>query len=151
MAVDPVPTGYHSVTPYLIVDNAAAAIDFYREAFGAVEVFRLTMGDKIGHAEIRIGDCPVMLADEFPDMDYLGPNRRGGTSVQLMIYLADVELACERAIRAGATEHRPVQDHFYGDRSGTVIDPFGHQWTLSTHVEDVTPDEMQRRMATEPA
>jgi PhnB protein len=151
MAAEPIPSGYHSVTPYLIVDNASAAIDFYREAFGAVELFRLTMADKIGHAEIKIGDSPVMLADEFADMGYLGPSRRGGTSVQLMIYLADVDLAYERAVRAGATEHRPIEDHFYGDRSGTVIDPFGHQWTLSTHVEDVSPEEMQRRMAVEPA
>jgi PhnB protein len=125
-------------------------MDFYREAFGATELFRLTMGDKIGHAEIKIGDSPVMLADEFPDMGFLGPNRRGGTSVQLMIYLADVDLAFERALRAGATELRPVQDQFFGDRSGTVVDPFGHQWTLSMHVEDVSPEEMQRRM-TEPA
>ena len=151
MPVKPIPTGFHSVTPHLVVNNAAAAIDFYREAFGAVELFRLTMGDKIGHAEIKIGDSPVRLADEFADMGYLGPNRRGGTSVQLMIYLADADLAYERAIRAGATERRPVEDHFFGDRSGTVIDPFGHEWTLSTHVEDVSPAEMQRRMTVEPA
>jgi PhnB protein len=146
MAVSPVPSGYHSVTPYLVVDDAAAAIDFYREAFGATEVMRMPMGNRIGHAEIKIGDSHVMLADEFPDQGHLGPRKRGGTSVSLMLYLADVDGAFERAIRAGATEERPVQDQFYGDRSGTLTDPFGHQWTLATHVEDVDPAEMQRRM-----
>jgi PhnB protein len=147
MSVKPIPEGYHSVTPYLIVDGAADAIDFYARAFGAKEVLRMPMGDRIGHAEIRIGDSHVMLADEFPDMGHLGPKSRGGPTASLMIYLPDVDAAFTRAIAAGATEDRAVQDQFYGDRSGTLTDPFGHQWTLSTHVEDVSPEEMERRMA----
>jgi PhnB protein len=147
MSVKPIPEGYHSVTPYLIVDGAADAIDFYARAFGAEEVLRMPMGDRIGHAEIRIGDSHVMLADEFPDMGHLGPKSRGGPTASLMIYLPDVDAAFARAIAAGATEARAVQDQFYGDRSGTLTDPFGHQWTLSTHVEDVSPEEMERRMA----
>jgi PhnB protein len=146
MSVKAIPEGYHSVTPYLIVDGAAEALDFYARAFGAVEVMRMPMGDRIGHAEIRIGDSHVMLADEWPDMGHLGPKTRGGPTASLMIYLDDVDSAFSRAIEAGATETRPVQDQFYGDRSGTLTDPFGHQWTLATHVEDVSPDEMHRRM-----
>ena len=149
-----IPEGYHSVTPYLIVDDAEGALDFYAKAFGAEEVMRMPMGDRIGHAEIKIGDSHLMLADEFPDQGHLGPKSRGGTSVSLMVYLADVDGAFERALRAGAREARPVQDQFYGDRSGTLFDPFGHQWTLATHVEDVEPAEMKRRMeamASEPA
>ncbi len=147
MSVKPIPEGYHSVTPYLVVDDAEAALDFYKRAFGATEVLRLPMGDRIGHAEIRIGDSHVMLADEFPEMDKLGPKSRGGATASLMIYLEDVDTAFSRAIAAGATQERPVEDQFYGDRSGTIVDPFGHSWTLSTHVEDVPEDEIQRRMA----
>jgi PhnB protein len=147
MSVNPIPEGYHSVTPYLIVDGAADAIAFYERAFGATEVLRMEMGDRIGHAEVKIGDSHVMLADEFPDMGHLGPKSRGGPTASLMIYLPDVDAAFARALAAGATEARAVQDQFYGDRSGTLTDPFGHQWTLSTHVEDVPPEEMERRMA----
>jgi PhnB protein len=157
MTVKAVPEGYHSVTPYLIVDNGNAALDFYKRAFGATEVVRLPMGDKIAHAEVRIGDSIVMLSDEWPDMGKLSPKSRGGATAGLMIYLPDVDAAFARAISEGATEERPVENQFYGDRSGTVVDPFGHSWTLSTHVEDVSEEEMQRRMAafsegaTEPA
>ena len=146
MSVKPIPEGYHSVTPYIVVDDAAAALDFYKRAFGAEEVLRMPMGDRIGHAEIRIGDSFVMLADEFPEWGRLGPKARGGTTVSLMIYLEDVDAAFARAIAAGGKEERPVQDQFYGDRSGSLYDPFGHSWTLSTHIEDVPEDEMQRRM-----
>ena len=146
MAAMAIPEGYHSVTPYLIVDGAEEAIRFYERAFGATEMLRLPMGGKIGHAEVRIGDSIVMLSDEWPDYGKLGPASRGGATSSLMIYLEDVDAAFERAIAAGATLERPVEDQFYGDRSGTVTDPFGHSWTLSTHVEDVAEDEMQRRM-----
>ena len=146
MSVNPIPSGYHSVTPYLIVDDAAAAIDFYREAFGAAEVLRLRMGGKIGHAEIKIGDSHVMLSDEWPDMDMAGPAKRGGTSVSLTLYVTDVDLAFARALRAGARQERAVEDQFYGDRTGTLLDPFGHRWSLATHIEEVAPEEMQRRL-----
>ncbi|MEM8917850.1 MAG: VOC family protein [Pseudomonadota bacterium] len=139
--------GYHSVTPYLIVDDAAAAIEFYKAAFDAQEVMRMPMGDKIGHADLLIGDSHVMLADEFPDMDKLGPNKRGGATCSLMIYVEDSDAAFDQAVAAGATAIRPVEDQFYGDRSGWVKDPFGHEWTLSTHIEDVSPEELNRRMA----
>jgi len=140
------PEGYHSVTPYLTVDDARAALDFYARAFGATEIMRMEMGDKIGHAEIRIGDSVVMLSDEWPDMDKLSPKSRGGSTAGLMVYLPDVDAAFARAIEAGATEERAVEDQFYGDRSGSVRDPFGHSWMLATHVEDVPEDEMKRRM-----
>ncbi len=139
--------GYHSVTAYLTVDDAAAAIDFYKTAFGAEEVMRMPMGDKIGHADILIGDSHIMLSDEFPDMDKLGPKARGGATSSLMIYVENADAAFDKAIAAGATAVRPVEDQFYGDRSGWVKDPFGHEWTLSTHIEDVSPDEMNKRMA----
>ncbi|MBA2466386.1 MAG: VOC family protein [Sphingomonas sp.] len=145
--VSPVPEGYHSVTPYIVVDGAARAIDFYRDAFGAEEVLRLSAGpDKLAHAEIRIGDSIIMLTDEWPDMNMLGPNARGGASGLLMIYVDDADAAFAQAVGAGATIDRPVVDQFYGDRSGSVIDPFGHRWTLATHVEDVAPEEMEQRM-----
>lgn len=145
-AVKHVPDGYHTVTAYLIVNQAAKAIDFYREAFGAIELFRLPMGDKLGHAEIKIGDTHLMLADEFPEMGALGPAARGGATASFMIYVEDADAAFARAIQAGAKEERPVTDQFWGDRMGSVIDPFGHKWSLATHVEDVPPDEMERRM-----
>jgi len=144
--VRPIPEGYHSVTPYLIVDDASAAIDFYKRAFGAAELFRLPMGDKIGHAEIKVGDSHVMLADEFPDMGHLGPKSRGGTTVSLLLYVDDVDSAFGKAVSAGAKEERPVTDQFWGDRMGTLSDPFGHQWSLATHTEDVPPQEMETRM-----
>ena len=146
MAVSHIPEGYHSVTPYLIVDGAAEAIRFYGEAFGAVEVLRMPMGEnKLAHAEVKIGDSHVMLADEFPDMGHLGPHKRGGPTASLMIYLPDVDAAYAKAIAAGAKKERAPADQFWGDRMGTLLDPFGHRWTLATHFEDVAPDEMQRR------
>ena len=147
MAVNAIPEGYHSVTPYLVVDGATAAIDWYKTALGAQEIMRMPMGDRIGHAEIRIGDSVVMLSDEWPDMNLLGPKARGGVTASLMIYVPDVDAAFARAIQSGAIEERAVADQFYGDRSGTLIDPFGHRWMISTHIEDVTPEAMQDRMA----
>jgi PhnB protein len=148
MAVNHIPEGYHSVTPYLVVDGADAAIRFYGEAFGAAEELRMPMGEsgKLAHAEVKIGDSHVMLADEFPDMGFLGPLKRGGATASLMIYVPDVDAAYAKAIGAGAKEERPPADQFWGDRMGTLIDPFGHRWTLATHVEDVAEDEMRRRM-----
>lgn len=145
-AVNPIPDGYHTVTAYLAVDNAAKAIDFYREAFGAIELFRLPMGDMIGHAEVVIGDTHIMLSDEFAEMNILGPNARGGPTAAFMIYVEDADAAFAKAIKAGAKQDRAVEDQFWGDRMGSVFDPFGHKWSLATHVEDVPPDEMQRRM-----
>lgn len=146
MPVSPIPEGYHTVTPYLILKDAAAAIEFYKKALGAVELFRMEApGGKIGHAEIRIGDSPVMLADEYPDMGYKGPESLGGTSVSLMVYVADVDKIYAQAIAAGGKELRPLQNQFYGDRSGTLSDPFGHMWTISSHVEDVSEEEMAKR------
>lgn len=145
-AVAPIPAGYHSLTPYLIVDDATAAIAFYREAFGADELMRLPMGEKIGHAEIRIGDSIVMLSDEWPEMGMLAPSHRGGATSSCLIYLDDVDAAFERAVAAGATAERAVQTEFWGDRMGSVLDQFGHRWSLATHVEDVPEDELQQRM-----
>ncbi len=143
----PIPEGYHSVTPYLVVDDAAEAIEFYTRAFGAQEKFRLPMGEnRIGHAEIKIGDSFVMLADEFPDLGHLGPKARGGTTVSLLIYVPDVDAAFNKAIGAGATELRPLENQFWGDRMGTLTDPFGHQWSLATHVEEVPEAELGERM-----
>ena len=148
MSVKPIPDGYHSVTPYLIVDDAAGAIDFYKKAFGAKEVLRMPMGDRIGHAEIIIGDSHVMLADEFPERDIKGPKSRGGATASLMIYLPNVDAAFQRALDAGAKTDpgMELKDQFYGDRSGTVIDPFGHKWTLATHIKDVSEAELHKAM-----
>lgn len=147
-SVSPVPEGYHSVTPYLIVDGAAAAIDFYREAFSAAEVLRMPRPDgRVAHAEIKIGDAHVMLSDEVPEMGYRSPAALDGSPISLHLYLADVDSTFAQAIAAGATEVRPVADQFYGDRSGTLRDPFGHVWTISTHIEDVAQDEIERRLA----
>jgi len=147
MPVKPVPDGYHTITPYLYVKGAAKAIDFYKAAFGAEEIMRFPAPDgRIAHAEIRIGDSPIMLADEHPEMDVLGPQSRGGTTAGFAVYVPDVDQRVARAVAAGAKIVRPVQNQFYGDRSGTLNDPFGHQWTLATHVEDVPPAEMERRM-----
>jgi PhnB protein len=152
MSVNPVPEGYHSIIPYLVVNDAAAAIRFYTDALGATEVMRMPMGDRIGHAELKIGDSHIMLADEFPESGSVGPDKHGGTSVSIMVYLPDVDTVFSRAVQAGAREERPVQDQFYGDRSGTLLDPFGHRWMIATHIEDVQPEEMKRRMAAmEPA
>lgn len=148
MAVKPVPDGYHTVTPYLIVSGAAQAIDFYTRAFGATELMRMPDAKgRIGHAEIRIGDSVIMLADEHPEMGYRGPRALGGTSVSILLYVPDVDAMFERAIKAGGKSQRPVADQFYGDRMGTLEDPFGHAWTIGTHVEDVSDEEIKRRMA----
>jgi PhnB protein len=146
MAVKPIPDGYHAVTPYLIVEGAARALAFYKEVFGATEQMRMAgPSGRVAHAEMRIGDSVVMLADEVPDMGYRGPKGYGGSAVSLMVYVDDVDATFRRAIAAGAIERRAVQNQFYGDRSGTLEDPFGHTWTVSTHVEDLTPDEMTQR------
>jgi len=146
MAVKPIPEGYHSVTPYLIIKGAADAIEVYKKAFGATELFRFPAPDgKIGHAEIKIGDSPIMLADEFAEMGYKGPRALGGSPVSLMIYLEDVDTVFNRAVEAGASVKQAVQDKFYGDRTGTLTDPFGHLWHVSTHKEDVSMEEMEER------
>lgn len=148
MAVQPIPPGYHTVTPYLIVQGAARAIEFYKRAFGAAELFRFPgPNDRIAHAEIKIGDSPIMLADEFPEMGVRGPKTIGGTPVTICLYVEDVDTRFNQAVAAGAKVVRPLVDQFYGDRSGTLEDPFGHVWTLATHKEDVSPEEMQRRAA----
>ena len=144
--VKPVPEGYHSVTPYLIVNGGAAAIAFYARAFGAEELVRMdTPNGKLGHAELQVGDSRIMLADEFPEMGAKGPKTFGGSPVNLLLYVNDCDAVFARAVAAGATVKRPLKDQFYGDRSGTVEDPFGHSWTIATHTEDVPPDEMKRR------
>jgi PhnB protein len=143
----PIPEGYHSVTPYLIINGAADAIEYYKKAFGATELFRMPHGDKIGHAEIKIGDSPIMLADEFPEMGFTSPKSIGGTPVSLMIYVDDVDTVFPRAIAEGGVEMKPLKDQFYGDRSGTLTDPFGHVWTIATHMEDLTAEEMGKRAA----
>jgi PhnB protein len=146
MAVKPIPAGYHTATPYLIIEGAAEAIEFYKKAFGATELFRFPAPEgKIGHAEIKIGDSPIMLADAYPDMGYNGPKSLGGSPVSLMIYVEDVDTVFNQAVAAGATVKEAVSDKFYGDRIGTVVDPFGHIWHVSTHKEDVSIEEMQRR------
>jgi PhnB protein len=146
MPVPPVPPGYHTVTPYLVVRGAAQALDFYRRAFGATELVRMAdPSGKIGHAEIRIGDSIVMLADEYPEMGAISPQTAGGSAVGLYLYVEDVDALGAQAVSAGATVERPIQDQFYGDRSGTFRDPFGHKWTIATHVEELTAEEIERR------
>jgi PhnB protein len=144
--VQPIPAGYHSVTPYLCIDGAARAIEFYKKAFGAKERMRMEApGGKIGHAEITIGDSIIMMADEYPEMEFRSPRARGGTPVTLHIYVKNVDQAFPRAIEAGATVKQPLKNQFYGDRSGTLEDPFGHIWHLSTHVEELSMKEIRKR------
>jgi PhnB protein len=146
--VKPIPDGYPRLNPYLIVDGAAKAIEFYQAVFGARERSRLgAPGGKIGHAELEIGDSLIMIADEFPSMDAFGPAKFGGSPIGLHIYVADVDAVASKAVAAGGKLVRPVQNQFYGDRSGTIEDPFGHRWHVATHVEDVTEDEIARRAA----
>lgn len=146
--VKTIPEGYHVVTPYLSIKGAASAIEFYKQAFGATEVMRINgPGGTIGHAEIAIGDSRIMLADEFPQMNFRGPKSIGGSPVHLHMWVDDVDTKFPQAIAAGAKVLRPVADQFYGDRTGSLEDPFGHVWHLATHKEDISPEEMQRRAA----
>jgi PhnB protein len=145
--VKPIPEGYHSLTPYLVIDGAAAAMEYYKKAFGATELFRMEHEGKIGHAEMKIGDSPLMLADLCAEQGHKDPKTLGGSPVGLMIYVDDVDTIYPQAIAAGGTEVKPLQDQFYGDRSGTLTDPFGHVWTVATHKEDVTPEEIDKRLA----
>jgi PhnB protein len=146
MAVKPIPDGYHTATPYLIIKNAGAALDFYRRAFGAVELMRLVAPTgAVGHAEIRIGNSVIMLADEMPNMGFRSSSALGGSPVSILLYLENVDERFKQAVDAGAKVVRPLQDQFYGDRSATLEDPFGHVWTVATHIEDVSPKEINRR------
>ena len=146
--VKPIPDGYHTATPYLIVNGAADALSFYTKAFGATELFRMPgPGGKIGHCEFKIGNSIFMMADEHPEMGARGPQSYGGSPISIMLYVEDVDAVYNRAVAAGATIERPLENKFYGDRAGGVIDPFGHKWYIATHKEDVAPDEMARRLA----
>ena len=145
--VKPIPDGHRTVTPYLAIKNAAKAVDFYQRAFGAVESYKLMMPDgRVGHAEIRLGDSLIMLADEFPEYGGKAPDTLGGSPVSLHLYVEDVDAFVKKAVAAGAKERKPVADQFYGDRSGQLEDPFGHLWWVATHKEDVPPAEMQKRV-----
>lgn len=144
--VKPIPEGYHSVTPYLIVKGATRAIEFYERAFGAREIYRMMQPDgSVGHAELQIGDSRIMLADESPDVGARSPQSIGGSPVTIHLYVPDVDATVERAVAAGAKVTRPVADQFYGDRNGGVADPFGHLWYVATHTEDVSAEEIERR------
>jgi len=143
-----IPDGFHTVTPYLAVNNASDAIEFYKRAFGAKERVRMPMPDgKVGHAELQIGNSIIMLGEECPEHGATSPQTLGGTPVGLALYVEDVDKAFGRAVQAGASVKEPVTDKFWGDRAGSIQDPFGHKWSLLTHVEDVPPDEMEKRMA----
>lgn len=146
-AVKPIPEGFHNVTPYLFVRTAALAIDYYKKVFGATEIMRMPGPDgRIMHAEIRIGDSIVMLADENPTEGMMSPKTVGGYSIGLHVYVEDVDAVVKNAIENGAKGLRPVRNQFYGDRTGSVLDPFGHLWSVATHVEDVAPEELKKRM-----
>jgi len=147
-SVKAIPDGYHGATPYLTVKNASGAIEFYKKAFGATELFRMGAPDgKIGHAEIKIGDAIIMLSDEYPEMNVLSPETIGGSPVTIHLYVEDVDAMAANTIAAGAKVIRAVEDQFYGDRGGKFQDPFGHTWWLATHKEDVSPEEMEQRAA----
>lgn len=140
---DYIPKGYHTATPYLICDGASAAIEFYKKAFGATEVMRMEGPDgKLGHAEIKIGDSHLMLSDGNPQMNVYGPKHYGGSPIKVLLYMKDVDNVVKDAVAAGAKIVRPVADQFYGDRVGTISDPFGHEWYIHTHIKDMTPEEM---------
>lgn len=148
MAVSAIPKGYHAVTPYLIINGAAKAIDFYCKAFAAKLIMQMPLPDGgIAHAEIRIGDSHIMLSDMCPEEHFKSPDELGGTPVSIMLYVADVDTVFAKALKFGAKEVRPVHDQFYGDRAGTLQDPFGHVWTIGTHKEDLTDEEISQRMA----
>jgi len=146
--VKPIPEGYHTATPYLYIKGAARAIEFYKQAFGATEMVRMPgPNGTVGHAEIKIGDSPIMLADERPEIGARSPETIGGSPVSILLYVEDVDGVFNKAVAAGAKVLRPVQDQFYGDRTGGVSDPFGHLWYIATHKEDVSPEEMRKRAA----
>jgi PhnB protein len=145
--VKPIPEGYHTATPYLICNGASEAIEFYKKVFGATEIMRMPMpGGRLGHAEIRIGDSVIMLADENPQHGVYAPQHYGGTPVSVLLYVEKVDAVFNQAVSAGAKAVRPPQDMFYGDRTSTITDPFGHSWYIHTHVKDVTPEEMRMAM-----
>ncbi|MGB7190802.1 MAG: VOC family protein [Acidobacteriaceae bacterium] len=144
MPVKPIPDGYHSIQPYLIVNNGAAALDFYAKAFGGKERFRMEKDGRIGHAEIEIGDSCVMLADEQPEMGFRSPGHHSGSPVSLVLYVPDCDAVYNQALAAGAKSEREPADQFYGDRMATVLDPFGYKWHIATHIKDVSPEEMQQ-------
>lgn len=147
MSVKAVPAGHRTVAPYLAIKNGAKALEFYKKAFGATEIFKLMMPDgRLGHAEIRLGDSVIMLSDEFPEYGGKAPDTLGGSPVSIHLYVEDVDAFFKRALAAGAKERKPVMDQFYGDRSGQLEDPFGHVWWVATHKEDVAPDELQKRV-----
>lgn len=150
--VRPIPKGYHAVTAYLSVQGAAGAIAFYKKAFGAKEIMRMPgPGETIGHAEIQIGDSRIMLADEFPEINFRSPRSFGGTPVNIHLYVQDVDKVAKKAVSAGAKLLRPVTDEFYGDRSGSLEDPYGHVWHVATHIEDIPPKELKKRAAAKAA
>jgi PhnB protein len=145
--VKPVPDGHRTVAPYLAIKNAASALEFYKKAFGAIETYKLIIPDgRVGHAEIRLGDSLIMIADEFPEFGGKAPESLGGSPVSIHLYVEDVDAFVKKAVAAGARELKPVADQFYGDRSGQLQDPFGHLWWVATHKEDVAPEEMQKRV-----
>ena len=142
--VKPIPEGFHTATPYIVCKRAADAIEFYEKAFGAVEVMRMAGPDgRIGHAEIKIGDSHIMLSDEHPEMSIYGPQHYGGSPVSVLLYVGNADITVSAAVGAGAKIIRPLKDEFYGDRAGTIVGPFGHQWYIHTHIKDVSPEEMQ--------
>lgn len=147
MAVKPIPEGFHTITPHMVVKGASDAIEFYKKAFGAEEIMRMSSSDgkSVMHAELRIGDSPLMLCDEFPGSGFLSPSSLGGTTVTISLYVPDVDAVFERAVAAGATVVMPAMDAFWGDRYGKLADPYGHQWGVATHKEDLTPEECQKR------
>lgn len=149
MAAKPIPEGYHTLTPYLTIEDTAKAIDFYKEAFGAEEIMRMQTPDgSIGHAEIQIGDSRVMLSDPFPQSTVRPPSERGGPTASIFVYVEDCDALFDQATAAGAEATMPLQDMFWGDRFGTLTDPFGHVWSIATHIEDVPEDEMAERAKT---
>lgn len=143
--VKPIPDGYESLMPYLVVNDAAGAINFYCQIFGATELFRMDDKGRIGHAELQFPGTRLMLADEYPELGYHAPKPGELPPVGLMLYVENVDAVVARAVAAGATQERPVADQFYGDRTGGIVDPFGHRWYIATHIEDVPPEEMERR------